>query len=375
MTQFIVGTAAIDMPNLSLGSLMDAPATTRTSTIAIFDHGDGEIVTLSGFGVTYNSQGEPVSGTITSLQDNFNNVSQLNISGFSISAVLFNQLANADDTVGFFGNILAGDDDFQGGSLNDVLQGYPGNDLMQGFAGHDNLFGGSGSDTLVGGDGNDHLYGQSANGGSDGRDSLSGGNGSDYLQGNADNDTLNGGDGSDRIQGGASDDQIIGDNGNDTVNGNLGNDAIDGGADDDSLRGGQGNDSIAGNSGNDVLSGDLGTDTLSGGSGIDLFQFSGAGSPSTAPDRITDFADGTDRIAIGQLPTTVLTGASQFSLSDAASLAQQLFNGSAGTSEVAAIAVGSDTYVFYSSNGGATIDSAIQLVGLNPSIVTATDFG
>ncbi len=81
------------------------------------------------------------------------------------------------------------------------------------------------------------------------------------------------------------------------------------------------------------------------------------------------------RAVVGFVPATVLTGAAQASLSDAATLSQQLFNGNAGTSEVAAIAVGGDTYVFYASNGGATVDSAIQLAGVSPSILTSSDFG
>lgn len=288
---------------------------------------------------------------------------------------LYGEYENANGSAGvdlIVGNTLA--NVLVGRAGNDALYGEEGADSLSGDDGHDNLFGGSGADTLSGGAGNDHLYGQSANGGTDSPDVLNGGDGSDYLQGNAGNDTLDGGDGSDRVNGGGNDDSIFGSVGNDTVNGNLGNDTIDGGADNDSLRGGQGNDSIAGSSGNDVISGDLGTDTLSGGSGVDLFQFTGAGSTSAAPDRITDFTDGQDRISIGLVPATVLTGGAQVSLSAASTFAQQLFNGNAGTSEVAAIAVGSDTYVFYSSNGGSTVDSAIQLVGVSPSIVTTSDF-
>jgi serralysin len=288
---------------------------------------------------------------------------------------LYGEYENANGGIGndlLLGNTLA--NVLVGRSGNDFLLGEDGADSLSGDDGHDNVFGGSGSDTLSGGAGNDHIYGQSANGGTDSPDLLNGGDGSDYLQGNAGNDTLDGGDGSDRVNGGGNDDSIFGSAGNDTINGNLGNDSIDGGTENDSVRGGQGADSLVGNSGNDVLSGDLGSDTLTGGLGSDIFQFSGAGSSTTAPDRITDFTDGQDRLGIGYLPATVLTGASQFSVSGASSLAQQLFNGNAGTSEVAAIAIGSDTYIFYSSNGGATVDSAIQIIGVSPSIVTTTDF-
>ncbi len=285
-----------------------------------------------------------------------------------------------DDTIE--GN--AGDDTFDGGDGSDSINGGADNDRIAGGAGddridagegHDDLTGGDGGDTLSGGNGNDHLYGQSANGGADGADNISGGDGGDYLQGNAGNDTLDGGAAPDRINGGANDDRIFGGTGNDTINGNLGNDTIDGNADNDSLRGGQGNDSIGGSIGNDTLSGDLGSDTLSGGTGNDSFLFSGQSSPAASPDRITDYVDGTDRLSLGFAPAAVLTGSAQANLADATTLAQSLFDGRAGNQEVAAIAVGSDSYIFYSSSGGATVDSAILLVGVSPSAIAVDDFG
>ena len=279
--------------------------------------------------------------------------------------------ANANVLLG-----LDGADTLNGDGGDDMLSAGAGDDQLIGGTGHDALFGGNGADTLDGGDGNDHLFGQSANGGADAADSLSGGDGSDYLQGNAGNDTLDGGEGSDRINGGANDDLIRGGNGNDTVNGNLGSDIVDGGAGNDSLRGGQGNDSISGGDGNDVVMGDLGVDTLSGGAGVDLFLFGGnaAAFAGAAADRITDFQDGTDHIGVGYAVAVVLTGAAQQDFNAAAILAQQLFDGRAGTGEVAAIQVGADTYLFYSSNNLTAADSAVQLVGVGPTSISTADF-
>ena len=203
---------------------------------------------------------------------------------------------------------------------------------------------------------------------------MSGGNGSDYLQGNAGNDTLDGGDGSDRIQGGKDDDLIIGGTGNDTVNGNLGNDTISGGDGNDSLRGGQGNDSISGDAGNDIIQGDLGQDTLTGGAGSDIFVFTGQSSTTAAPDTITDYAPGADHLSLGFTVAALLTGATQTSLTAASGAAQALFDGHSGDHEAAAFAVGSDTYIFYSSNGGATVDSAIKLAGVIASSIGIGDF-
>jgi Ca2+-binding RTX toxin-like protein len=259
---------------------------------------------------------------------------------------------------------------------NDTISGGTGSDTLSGSAGHDVIYGGSGADTLSGGTGNDHLYGKSALGGPDGADSISGGDGSDYIQGNAGNDTLDGGEGSDRINGGADNDSIRGGNGHDTVNGNLGNDTIDGGAGNDSLRGGQGNDSIVGGTGNDVLSGDLGVDTLTGGSGSDIFVFGGNASlfSGASADMVIDFEDGSDKLTVGYDVAAVLMGTNRTTFSDAATLAQSLFDSHAGNREVAVIGVGSDSYVFYSSNGGDTADSAVILKDVLSSQMTINDF-
>ena len=274
-------------------------------------------------------------------------------------------------------NVLTGNslgNQLSGAAGNDTLDGGAGDDNVSGDDGHDVLLGGDGADTLNGGDGNDHLYGQSASGGVDAGDLINAGNGSDYLQGNAGNDTLDGGDGSDRINGGANDDLINGSTGNDTINGNLGNDTVDGGADNDSIRGGQGNDSIVGGGGNDMISGDLGSDTLTGGQGQDIFVFSGQSSLATAPDRITDFTVGTDHLSLGFTPLAVLTGAVQASLSAAVSFAQQLFDGHSDDHEVAALAVGSDTYIFYANTGGNIVDSAILLIGVGANSIGVSAF-
>ncbi len=252
--------------------------------------------------------------------------------------------------------------------------GSSGVDFFIGNDGHDNFFGGDGSDGIGGKDGNDHLYGRGPSGGPDGADTIFGQGGSDYIQGNAGADSLDGGTGSDRLNGGADNDQIVAGDGNDSVNGNLGNDTIAGEAGSDALRGGQGNDSITGDASDDTISGDLGRDTLSGGAGRDGFIFSGQSSTAATPDTITDFDPQQETLMIGYIPVAVLTGASQTSFSAATDLAQQLFDGRSGNQEVAAVAVGSDTYIFFSSNGGATADSAVLLQSVAPGAIDLQDF-
>ncbi len=136
------------------------------------------------------------------------------------------------------------------------------------------------------------------------------------------------------------------------------------------MRGGQGNDTLNGGADHDTLLGDMGQDVLSGGTGIDTFIFSGQVSPIAAPDRITDFEVGTDQVLLGFAPAALLIGGHQFSVEMATAEAQALFDGHAGNQEVAAVMVGFDTYLFYASNGGATVDSAVQLMGVDAASLT-----
>lgn len=285
----------------------------------------------------------------------------------------------------------AGNDQLDGGSGSDQLDGGDGNDVLLGSPGigpagaageADYFFGGAGSDTVTGGPGNDHIYGNSITtvaGSIDGADNLSGGDGNDYIQGNAGADTIDGGNGNDRLYGGADNDTITGGAGNDYLQGNKGADTLAGGADNDTLHGGADNDSLAGGDGNDILFGDAGDDRLSGGAGIDQLTggpgndsfvfsigdaaFTTSGNAAYATDQIMDFGNGTDRIVLPFHVAEVLQGA-------AASVVAAFATGSAllashpGAADVAAVVVGSDTYLFYHADGsGGVPDSAIEVVG------------
>ncbi|WP_080949718.1 pre-peptidase C-terminal domain-containing protein [Microcystis aeruginosa] len=71
---------------------------------------------------------------------------------------------------------------------------------------------------------------------------------------------------------------------------------IIGSSNDDILTGTLDNDILVGDLGNDSLNGAAGIDTLTGGVGTDIFIFQFSQSTSTALDRVTDFAIGTDKI-------------------------------------------------------------------------------
>ena len=316
---------------------------------------------------------------------------------------------------------LGGDDFISGGNANDTIYGGDGNDVLVAHSGttdadghfteSDYLMGGAGSDTVVGDSGNDHLYGNVATGAAgtvDGDDTIYGNDGNDYANGNAGNDYVDGGDGNDKLFGGADNDTIYGDNGNDSLQGNKGDDSIFGGAGNDTVRGGADDDKVGGNSGHNQVFGDAGddtvesysgTDTLAGGDGNDLFRIYEASNANlltnaTATDHdvattITDFTHGSDLIDIGN-PGFVVdhiyqqSGVTFTSVDAAQTYAEGLMDHTNGTytGEVAAIQVGSDTYLFYNNTNhdvtGAdpahSIDSVIKLAGVTATTITTHDF-
>ncbi|KQX25157.1 MULTISPECIES: Ig-like domain-containing protein, partial [unclassified Sphingomonas] len=296
----------------------------------------------------------------------------------------------------------AGADAIDGGAGDDSLGGGSGDDSLVGGNGHDWLYGGymmsgdgeGGNDTLSGGAGNDHIYGNSLNGAdnaADGDDLIDAGDGTDVVIGNGGDDTISGGAERDRLYGSEGNDDISGGTGNDHLNGNQGNDTLSGGDGDDMVRGGKDNDRLSGDAGNDTLLGDLGNDSLvagdgvdelTGGAGADLFDFASAGAGNLdtvgAWTAITDFEQGSDRIHLGFTVSSgeVLYDATNYaSVSAAQAAAATLLNGHMGTQDVAALQVGTDTYLFYNAAGSADqITAAIAIRGTTAADIDALDF-
>ncbi|BAI90117.1 SBBP repeat-containing protein [Arthrospira platensis NCB002] len=98
------------------------------------------------------------------------------------------------------------------------------------------------------------------------------------------------------IRGTRGNDLLRGTPDNNTIYGLAGNDTLIGGKGNDFLDGGLGNDSLVGGGGRDTLIGGAGNDTLNGGPGADIFVFGLGESRVAAPDHITDFDIGTDKI-------------------------------------------------------------------------------
>jgi Ca2+-binding RTX toxin-like protein len=295
-----------------------------------------------------------------------------------------------------------------GGAGDDRVEGTDGGDWING-GGHPQddplspLVVDDGADVLLGLGGNDHIFGnaQSAiQGAVDGGDWIDAGAGSDYANGNAGNDTITGGAGSDRLYGGAGDDLITGDDnsaagqafpGNDHLNGNKGNDTLIGGLGNDDLHGGQGDDLLQGGEQNDMLSGDLGndtleggggTDTLVGGDGADLFVFPElniSGLPfiptnDTQTDQVLDFQHGVDHLELAFHVTALVEGGSATSFVQAFNAATVVLHDVSMAGQVAAVQVGSDTYLFFAANGQGAIDDAIRLDNLDAATLRLGDF-
>jgi len=70
----------------------------------------------------------------------------------------------------------------------------------------------------------------------------------------------------------------------------------------------------------------------------------------------------------------VLQGAAQASFTAAATTAQLLLNGQAGFTDIAVLAVGGDSYIFYDPGSASPLE-AIRLIAVaNPAVIAMDDF-
>ncbi|MCP5075075.1 MAG: calcium-binding protein [Rhodobacteraceae bacterium] len=235
-----------------------------------------------------------------------------------------------DDDIRF---IATGSGTIRGGTGNDwisaegsgtpTIHGGQGDDSIFIDTGDATVFGGAGREHIITGSGNDLVY---SGVGGIGTTVIVTKGGNDTIFGGADQEVISAGDGDDLVRGGGGNDIIAGDQddsglttnqGNDQLYGGAGNDNLEGGALNDRLYGNTDNDTLSGGSGADLLFGGSGADTLhggadddrlTGGAGADIFEFGEHLSyvslqpPHTlldsGLDRITDFQQGTDLIAL-----------------------------------------------------------------------------
>ena len=336
------------------------------------------------------------------------NVEKLILSGTANSVGSGNSLANK----------------ITGNAGNNILSGLDGNDSLDGRVGADTMIGGTGDDVFIV-DGAGDIVVEDPGGGTDtvrtgiasytlpanvenlilsgtansavngnslgnkitgnaGNNMLSGLDGNDWLDGRGGVDTMVGGTGDDVFTVDGPGDIVVEDpgGGTDTVRTGIAsytlpadveklalfgtaNSAGNGNSLANKITGNAGNNTINGGDGADTLIGAIGADTLTGGTGVDRFEFDALDdSTAAAPDLITDFVQGVDRIDVARIDAVPGGGNDPF-----------LFIGTAGFSGVAGqlrYTPGATTVISADADGDAVADLMIYLTG--NIALTASDF-
>ncbi|HEX6094524.1 MAG TPA: hypothetical protein VFZ07_14280, partial [Dongiaceae bacterium] len=116
----------------------------------------------AGVGLTYDANGNPVSGTITGIRVLQFATLWVQFEDIEVSVPAYRGFVGSNDAEGLFAIIFSGDDIMSRATNNthlDQFNGYAGNDSIDGNAGDDTLLGGTGNDSLVGALGADKLFG------------------------------------------------------------------------------------------------------------------------------------------------------------------------------------------------------------------------
>ncbi|WP_457660909.1 calcium-binding protein [Sinorhizobium medicae] len=344
--------------NPTFGELVDmseSARSTTTSTDVLYRLDNGLKLKLVGTGFSFDSSGDAVGGTITSIQVLLNNGTTLvqTISGLNLSLELFQDAAAAFDNAKLENWLMSGADTINGSAGDDDISGRGGNDILNGNDGDDTITGGEGDDTYDGGNGFDALSFQDAYGATTATQgiSLNATNGTvtdqfgfsetfqnfEEYRGTQFSDTINGSSisesfmglgGRDKISGGAGVDTIRYDRdfqlgGTKGVNVNLTTGvATDGFGSQDTLSGienvrGTGlKDTIIGNSASNFLRGFAGADTLNGWGGGDTMR-GGSGNDSYWVDNTGDIVDENQDSGAG---IDVVQSSISFNLADTAAV-------------------------------------------------------
>ena len=136
----------------------------------------------------------------------------------------------------------------------------------------------------------------------------------------------------------------------------------------DAISGGAFNDTLNGAAGNDTLTGNAGADNLTGGTGADTFVFAANATNSVvssvaAPDVITDFVPGTDKLQITQTVTAFLNNFTTLSAAQAAAAADGRGN--------LAYYVTNDNTLYVASNVNGVASSTDTAIAFTAGTVTA----
>jgi len=137
---------------------------------------------------------------------------------------------------------------------------------------------------------------------------------------------------------------------------------------------------IIGTSRADTIEGNDESNTLTGGSGTDVFVFQAMNQNLTATtddmvmDSIVDFVAGDSSSEKIDLSALGVSRYAESSASDAAEAFDTALAKFALGYDVAAIQIGSDTYVMVDEDGGGAVDSIIKLVGVTTATLNLADF-
>jgi hypothetical protein len=147
-----------------------------------------------------------------------------------------------------------------------------------------------------------------------------------------------------------------------TITTGAGNDIINGGALGDTLNGGAGNDTITGGTGADRMTGGAGADTFV----IAANSATSSASTAAAPDVISDFTSGTDKLDVGA--TSFLGNFTNIQQALAA-------NAAVGVAGAAAFVTGeSNLYVFRGTGAALTVlDTVVTLTGVTALATSGAD--
>jgi len=141
------------------------------------------------------------------------------------------------------------------------------------------------------------------------------------------------------------------------------------------LTGLTGKDTLVGGAGADTITGGVGIDTLTGGAGADTFNYAANASGAVvsslaAPDVITDFTSGTDKLAITQTITAFLGNYETVAQAEAAAAAD-------GRGNLAYFVSGTETlYVAAATSGAvAATDTVVKLSGVTALVAADLQIG
>ncbi|HTQ13823.1 MAG TPA: calcium-binding protein [Rhizomicrobium sp.] len=151
MTSLTVGSQPFDMTDWDLSDIANGSVTSSSATeVDVTGFGGTLVYQIKGSGFTsFDADGLPASGTVTSFVQQVPGHVATDITGFSISAASFSTFVENNDAAGLEAAIFSG---------NDVLYGRTGDDVLLGFGGNDSFNETKGgNDTVQGGDGNDSV--------------------------------------------------------------------------------------------------------------------------------------------------------------------------------------------------------------------------